>query len=422
MATIDALMDELLKGYEKPEDIIGENGLLKQLTKRMVERALEAEMTHHLGYEKNERAGKSAENPRNGHSKKTLQGDFGETKIKVPRDRKGKFEPKLVAKGQRRFTGFDEKIISMYARGMSTREIQGHLEELYQVEVSPQLISDVTDAVLDDVKAWQSRSLDAVYPIVYFDALFVKVRDSGHIRNKAVFLALGVNMEGQKELLGLWMAQTEGAKFWLQVFTELRNRGVKDIFIACVDGLKGFPDAIESVFTQTTVQLCIVHQIRHSLNYVPYKDRREVAADLKAVYSAPTLEDAETHLLEFADKWDDKYPMISQSWQRNWERLTPFLSYPADIRKAIYTTNAIESLNRSLRKVIKNRGAFPNDDAALKLLYLALHNAAKKWTMPIRNWKEALNRFAIMFDDRMPGRHGASQDAPAPLPKGTRAS
>jgi len=409
-------MDELVKDYEKPEEILGENGLLKQLTKRLMERVLEAELTHHLGYEKHERAGKSGDNSRNGHSKKTIQGDFGEAEIKVPRDRKGKFEPKLIAKGQRRFAGFDDKIISMYARGMSVREIQGHLEELYQVEVSPQLISDATNGVLEEVRAWQSRSLDAVYPIVYFDALFVKVRDNGHIRNKAVYLALGVNMDGQKELLGLWMAQTEGAKFWLQVFTELQNRGVRDIYIACVDGLKGFPEAIESVFTKVTVQLCIVHMIRHSLNYVPYKDRRLVTADLKAVYTAATLEVAEMQLLQFADTWDSKYPMISQSWQRNWDRLTPFLAYPAEIRKAIYTTNAIESLNRSLRKVIKNRGAFPNDEAATKLLYLALHNAAKKWTMPIRNWKAALNHFAILFGDRAPAEPASANES-APPPK-----
>jgi len=421
MATLDAMMDELLKEYKKPEDILGENGLLKQLTKRLVERAMEAELTSHLGYEKHERTGKDSDNARNGHSKKTLQGDFGEAEIKVPRDRKGKFEPKIVPKGQRRWSGFDDKITSMYARGMTTREIQGHLQDMYGVEVSPQLVSDVTDAVLEEVKAWQNRPLDPVYPIVYFDALFVKVRDSGHIGNKAVYLALGVNMEGQKELLGLWIAQTEGAKFWLQVFTELRNRGVKDIFLACVDGLKGFPEAIESVFSQTTVQLCIVHMIRHSLNYVPYKDRRPVAADLKAVYTAATVDDAETALLQFSETWDAKYPMISQSWQRNWDRLTPFLAYPEEIRRAIYTTNAIESLNRSLRKIIKNRGAFPNDDAAIKLLYLALHNAAKKWTMPIREWKGALNRFAILFGDRMPERRAAEEEAVATEPKRSRA-
>ncbi len=308
----------------------------------------------------------------------------------------------------------------MYARGMSTREIQGHLEEMYHVEVSPQLISNVTDAVLEDVKAWQARPLDPVYPIVFFDALFVKIRDSGHIRNKAIYLALGVNMEGTKELLGLWVSQTEGAKFWLQVFTELKNRGVKDIFIACVDGLKGFPDAIESVFTQTTVQLCIVHMVRHALNYVPFKDRRKVAADLKAIYSAATVDEAETQLLRFGEIWDEKYPSISQSWQRNWDRITPFLAYPEDIRKAIYTTNAIESLNRSLRKIIKNRGAFPTDDAAVKLLYLALHNAAKKWTMPIRFWKRALNRFAILFGDRMPDRRVDQEELEGPAPNPQR--
>lgn len=294
------------------------------------------------------------------------------------------------------------EILSLYARGMTTREIQSHLEEIYQVEVSPALISSVTDAVIEEVKAWQNRPLEALYPILYLDALQVKVRDAAHIRNKAIYLAIGINLAGTKEVLGLWVAQTEGAKFWLQIVTELKNRGVKDIFIACVDGLKGFPEAIETVFPEAQVQLCIVHLVRHSLNYVGWKQRKEVAADLQMIYRAATREEAERHLDEFAQKWDPQFPTISKSWRSNWECITPFFAYPADIRKVIYTTNAIESVNMSLRKIIKNRGSFPTDEAALKLLYLALQNIARKWTMPIKEWKAALNRFAILFEHRMP--------------------
>ena len=322
--------------------------------------------------------------------------------LETPRDRNGSFEPKIMSKGQTRFTGFDDKIISMYARGMSTREIQGHLEEIYKVEVSPTLISNVTDAVMEEVKSWQSRPLDAVYPIVYLDALMVKMRDDGHVRNKAIYVVIGVNMEGKKEVLGLWAGQTEGAKFWLQVLTELKNRGVTDIFIACVDGLKGFPEAIEAVFPEAQVQLCIVHLVRASLNYVSWKQRKAVAADLQLIYRAGTVAEAEQRLAEFAVKWDGAYPRISQMWRRNWARLTPFFAYPPDIRKVIYTTNAVESLNMSLRKVIKTRGSFPNQEAAMKLLYLALGHIAKKWTMPVQNWKAALQRFAILLGDRVP--------------------
>ena len=322
--------------------------------------------------------------------------------IEVPRDRDSSFEPVIIPKGQTRFAGFDDKIISLYARGMTTREIQGHLEEIYGVEVSPTLISTVTDAVTDEVKIWQNRSLDAVYPIVYMDAIRVKVRDNGHVMNKAVYLAIGITMDGVKEVLGMWVAENEGAKFWLQVVTELRNRGVQDIFIACVDGLKGFPEAIETVFPQAQVQLCIVHMVRNSLKYVSWKQRKEVAADLKTIYQAPTAEQAEMDLMAFEEKWDKTHPSIGQSWRRNWERITPFFAYSPEIRKVIYTTNAIESLNMSLRKVTKNRGSFPNDESMLKLLYLALNNIAKKWTMPIRDWKAALNRFSILFGDRMP--------------------
>jgi len=395
------LADSLLANYQKPDDLIGENGLLKQLTKMLVERALEAEMTAHLGHDKSETVANESGNTRNGYSGKTLKGDFGKLPLDIPRDRQGTFEPQIVGKYQTRWSGFDDKIISLYARGLSVREIQGHLEEMYGTDVSPALISSVTDAVADEVKAWQARPLAALYPILYLDCLHVKVRDSGAVRTKAVYLAIGVNMDGHKEVLGLWIAQTEGAKFWLQVVTELKNRGVADIFIACVDGLKGFPEAIEAVYPKAAIQLCIVHMVRHSLNFVPWKVQKEVAADLRQIYTAATAEEAERRLGEFELKWDKAYQPIGQSWRRNWARITPFFDYPPEIRKVIYTTNAVESINMSLRKVIKTRSSFPTDEAACKLLYLALNNISKKWTMPIRDWKQALNRFTIQFEDRM---------------------
>jgi putative transposase len=401
--TIDnELIDNLLKNYKKPEDLIGENGLLKQLTKQLLERAMAAEMTEHVGYDKHDAAGNNSGNSRNGKSAKTIKGTFGELALETPRDRNGTFEPQIIEKHQTRFTGFDKNILSLYSRGLSTREIQQHLEEIYGVEVTAGLISSVTDEVLDEVKTWQNRQLDAVYPIMYLDAIQFKVRDSGHVRNKAIYLAIGVTIEGYKEVLGLWIAQTEGAKFWLQVVTELKNRGVTDIFIACVDGLKGFPEAIESVFPQTEVQLCIVHLVRHSLNYVGWKQRKEVARDLKLIYTAATDVEAEQQLAEFSLKWDAKFPMIAKSWRSNWTRVIPFFAHPPEIRKVIYTTNAIESLNMSLRKVTKARGSFPNDEAVSKLLYLALRNIAKKWTMPVHAWKDALNRFAIIYENRLP--------------------
>lgn len=402
MATTDELLDILMKDYKKPEDLIGDNGLLKQLTKRLLERAMQAEMTDHLGYDKHAPTGKNSGNSRNGSSKKTIMGEFGNLDISVPRDRNSTFEPIIIPKGETRFTGFDDKIISMYSLGMTTRDIQKHLEEIYGVDVSPGLISQVTDAISEEVTLWRNRPLDEVYPIVYLDAVRIKVRHDSKVINKAVYLAIGVNIHGIKEVLGMWTAENEGAKFWLQVVTELKNRGVKEIFIACVDGLKGFPEAIESVFPQTQVQLCIVHMVRHSLNYVSWKQRKEVAADLKTIYQAPTVDMAAANLEAFAEKWDASHPSIAKSWQNNWERIIPLFSYPPEIRKAIYTTNAIESLNMSLRKVTKNRGHFPNDDAMFKLLYLALRNIAKKWTMPIRDWKSALNQFSIIFEDRMP--------------------
>ena len=399
---LDGLLDQLLKDYKKPEDILGEQGLLKQLSKAIVERALGAELTEHLGYEKHDPAGYGKGNSRNGTTEKTLKSKNGEITVEVPRDRNSTFEPQIVRKHQRRFDGFDEKILSMYARGMTTRDIQGHLEEIYGVEVSSTLISNVTDAVVEEVKAWQSRPLDTVYPIVYLDALHVKIRDAGHVQNRAIYVAIGVKLEGNKEVLGLWAGQAEGAKFWLQVVTELRNRGVQDIFIACVDGLKGLPQAIEAVFPKAQVQLCIVHLVRNCLNYVSWKERKAVAADLKPIYRATTSDDGWQQLEAFAKKWDGRYPSISQIWRRNWDQVSPFFAYPAEIRKVIYTTNAVESLNMSLRKVIKTRGSFPNEEAALKLLYLALELVAKKWTRPVQDWKAALNRFAILYEERLP--------------------
>ena len=396
----EELLSGLLANYKKPEDLIGENGLLKQLTKLLVEKALDAELTEHLGHDRHESVANASGNTRNGKSKKTLKGEFGELPIEVPRDSHGSFEPQLIPKHQTRWNGFDDKIISLYARGMTVREIQAHLQEMYGTEVSPSLISSVTDAVSEEVKAWQARPLDPIYPIVYLDCIHVKVRE-GAVRVKAVYLAIGITMSGNKEVLGLWLAQTEGAKFWLQVVTELRNRGVQDIFIACVDGLKGFPEAIEAVFPKTVVQLCIVHMVRHSLNYVSWKRRKEVAADLRHIYQAATAQEAEQRLGEFEARWDEEYLPIGQSWRRNWNRLIPFFDYPPEIRKVIYTTNAIESVNMSLRKLTKNRGSFPSDEALLKLFFLALRNISLKWSMPIRDWKAALTRFTIEFGDRL---------------------
>ena len=396
------LIDELLKEYRNPEDLMGEGGIFKQLTKALIERCLSAELDTHLAEERAEPEPERPKNRRNGQSKKTIKGEFGESEIGIPRDRNGAFEPQLIAKGQTRFNGFDDKILSLYARGMTTRDIQAQLQELYGVEVSHTLISNVTEAVEQERKAWQNRSLDAIYPIIYFDALVVKVRHEGRVVNKAIHLALGVNLAGQKELLGLWMTQNESSKFWLSVLTELQNRGVKDIFIACVDGLTGFPEAIETVFPQTTVQLCIVHMVRNSLSYVSYKDRKVVASDLRAIYTAATETEAEQALVDFAERWDKQYPTISKSWLNHWNRIIPFFAFPPDIRKAIYTTNAIESMNMTLRKVLRNHRSFPTDESAMKVIYLAIANISKKWTMPIRDWKSALNRFAIEFEGRFP--------------------
>ncbi len=395
------LLDELLEGYEKPEDLLGRDGILDQMKKAIMERALGAEITDHLGYEEGDSTGKGSGNSRNGFGQKQVITENGQFEIEVPRDREGSFDPKLIKKRQRRLPGFDDKVISMYARGMTVREIQGHLEELYGIGVSPDLISRVTAEVLDEVKAWQSRPLDRLYPVVFLDALRVKIRDQGTVKNKAVYLALGIRTDGIKEVLGLWIQQTEGAKFWLLVMNELKNRGLEDILIAVVDGLKGFPEAIEAVFPETIVQTCIVHLLRNSLKFVGYKDRKAVAGDLKEIYRAPNAETAMERLEEFEKIWGEKFPVIGRSWRQNWERVIPFFDFPPAVRKVIYTTNAIESLHSGVRKVIKNRGHFPNDEAATKLIYLALRNIAKKWKMPSRSWKEALNQFAVMFEERM---------------------
>ena len=396
---LESALDELLKG-KTTEEIVGANGLLKQLTKALVERAMNAEMSHHLGYEKHAVEGRGSGNNRNGKSRKKVQGDFGAVEIEVPRDRNGTYEPKIIPKHERRFAGFDQKILSMYARGMTTRDIQSHLEEIYGVEVSPALISEVTDEVIEEVRGWQGRPLDPIYPIVYLDALMVKMRHEGRVENRAVFVGIGVTLEGSKEVLGLWTSAAEGAKFWLQILTEIRNRGVQDILIACVDGLKGFPEAIQSVYPKTQVQLCIVHMVRNSLNYVNWKERRTVAADLKQVYHAATAEEAEQRLSEFEKRWDSKYSSIGKMWRRNWTGIVPFFAYPAEIRRAVYTTNIVESLNMSLRKVIKTRGSFPGEEAAVKLLYLALKNVSRKWKAA-SDWRTSMNHFVVLWGDRI---------------------
>jgi putative transposase len=396
------LLDQLLVNYSKPEDLLGDEGLFKQLKKALIERALGAEMTEHLGYEKGDPSGRGSGNNRNGVSSKTVLTGEGELEIAVPRDRCGSFEPQLIPKGQTRFEGFDDKILSLYARGLTVREIQGHLTEIYAVDVSPDLISRVTDAVLDEVREWQSRPLDPIYPIVFFDALRVKIRDEGLVKNKAVYVALAYNANGEKEVLGLWIEQTEGAKFWLKVVNELKTRGVNDILIAVVDGLKGFPEAITTVFPQTLVQTCIVHLIRNSLAFVSWKDRKAIMPSLKAIYRAEAADIALTRLEEFEAQWSKRYPAIGPIWRRAWEHVIPFFGFAPSIRKMIYTTNCVEALNRSLRKIIKTRGSFPNDESALKLLYLAIKNAGLRWRRGIE-WTAAMGQFALLFGDRFPG-------------------
>ena len=388
--------EELASQCKTPEEL---NATVHELRRRFYQSALDGELTEHLGYKKHERSQEF--NARNGHHHKILTGSESTLEIEVPRDREGSFEPQIIKKHQTRFKDLDDKIIYFYAQGLSTGDIAKQLEDIYGIDVSSSFISTVTNAVWEDVVAWQNRPLDRLYPIVYLDCIVVKVKQEKRILNKAVYLALGVNAEGQKELLGMWISENEGAKFWLNVLTELKNRGVEDIFIACVDGLSGFPEAIETVYPRTQVQTCIVHMVRNSLKYVSWKDRKALAQDLKKMYSAATVEEAELSLNHFAEKWDDKYPTISELWRRHWAQVIPFFAYPADIRKAIYTTNAIESLNMTLRKVIKNKRSFPSDESVFKLLYLAINQISKKWTMPIHNWKSAMNRFSIEFSDRV---------------------
>ena len=393
-----ALLDHVIANYKKPADLIGENGMLKQLTKAVIEVALAAEMNQHLGHTRYGAVANASGNVRNGQSAKTITGDFGEVEIAVPRDRDASFTPQLIPKHQRRVPGFDERILSLYARGMTTREIAAHLQEIFGAEVSPALISAITDTVADEVRAWQSRPLDRLYPILYLDCLMVKTREAANAANRAIYMAIGVNTDGIKDVLGLWTAPTEGAKFWLSVVTELKNRGVNDILIACVDGLKGFPEAIAAVYPHAEVQLCLVHLVRNSLTYVSWKQRKAVAADLRAIYTAATADEAATVLDAFALKWDATYPQIAKSWRNHWAHVIPFFAYAPEIRKVIYTTNAIESVNYSLRRLTKTRGSFPNDEAAIKLLYLGLRNISQRWTMPIQNWKQAMSQLMIRFE------------------------
>jgi putative transposase len=397
----DEVIDELLAGARSEEEIVGPGGLLAQLTKRLVERALAAELSEHLGYEPHREPPGGVGNTRNGSTGKTLATEHGPVEINTPRDRNGSFEPQLVRKGQRRFEGFDDKILALYSRGLSTRDIEAHLADIYGVKVGRDLISRVTDAVVDDVREWQQRPLDAVYPVIFLDALMLKIREGGSVQQRACYLALGVSIDGDRDVLGMWFQETEGAKFWMQVLSELKRRGVSDILICCVDGLKGFPDAIEAIYPQTVVQTCIVHLIRHSLRYVPRREREQVARDLKPIYTAADADAAQAALEAFDDKWGARFPVITQAWLNAWEHVTPFLAFPDEVRRVIYTTNAIEALNRQLRKAIKTKGHFPNEEAARKLIYLAITNAVPAWTRT-RNWTTALLAFKIHFGDRLP--------------------
>jgi putative transposase len=397
----DELIDELLAGARSEEEIVGPGGLLADLTRRLVERAMDAELTEHLGYEHGQPPPGGAGNTRNGTTPKTLATEHGSVRIEAPRDRKGSFEPQIVPKGRRRFAGFDEKIIALYARGLSVRDIRAHLAELYGVEVGHDLISRVTDAVMEDVRAWQQRPLEDVYPVIFLDCLVLKIREGGSVQRRACYLALGVTVDGDRDVLGMWFQETEGAKFWLQILTELKQRGVRDVLICCVDGLKGFPDAIEAVFPNAWVQTCIVHLIRHSLRYVPRRERERVARDLKPIYTALDVEAAEAALHTFDERWGKRFPVITQAWLNAWEQVIPFMTFGPEVRRVIYTTNAIEALNRQLRKAIKTKGHFPNEDAARKLIYLAIANAGPAWTRT-RNWTAALLEFKIHFGDRLP--------------------
>jgi putative transposase len=397
----DELIDELLAGARTEEEIVGPGGLLADLTRRLVERALSVELTEHLGYEPHQEPLGGTGNTRNGTTPKMLVTEHGPVQVKTPRDRKSTFEPKIVRKGQRRFAGFDDKILALYSRGLSVRDIEAHLHEIYGVNVGRDLISRVTDAVMEEVRAWQQRPLDDVYPVVFLDCLVLKIREGGTVQRRACYLALGVTVDGDRDVLGLWFQETEGAKFWMQVLAELKQRGVRDILICCVDGLKGFPEAIEAVFPQTVVQTCVVHLIRHSLKYVPRRERERVARDLKPIYTAVDADAAHQALEVFDERWGERFPVITKAWLNAWEYVTPFLAFGPEVRRVIYTTNAIEALNRQLRKAIKTKGHFPHEEAARKLIYLALMNAVPQWTRT-RNWTAALLAFKIHFQDRLP--------------------
>jgi putative transposase len=397
----DELIDELLAGASTEEQIAGSGGLLADLRKRLVERAMEVELTEHVGYEPHCEPPGGAGNQRNGTMPKTLITEHGKVHLDAPRDRDGTFQPKIVKKRQRRFVGFDEKILALYSRGLSTRDISAHLKEIYGVNVSRDLISRVTDGVMDDVRDWAKRPLEDIYPIVFLDCMVLKIREGGTVQRRALYLALGVTLDGERDVLGMWFQETEGAKFWMQVLNDLKQRGVRDILIACVDGLKGFPEAIEAIFPKTTVQTCIVHLIRASLRYVPRREREQVARELKPIYTAKDADQAQAELEAFDEKWGQRFPVITQTWLNAWEHVTPFLAFPDEVRRVIYTTNAIEALNRQLRKAIKTKGSFPTEDAARKLVYLALQNAVPQWTKT-RNWTAALLAFKIHFGDRVP--------------------
>src|SRR6059058_2828752 len=397
----DEVIDELLAGARTEEEIVGPGGVLAQLTKRLVERAMAAELTEHLGYEPHQEPPGGTGNTRNGSTPKTLATEQGPVRIETPRDRKGSFEPQIIRKGQRRFQGFDDKILALYSRGLSTRDIEAHLAEIYGVKVGRDLISRVTDAVMDDVREWQQRPLDDVYPVVFLDALVLKIREGGTVQRRACYLALGVTVEGERDVLGMWFQESEGAKFWMQVLSELKQRGVQDVLICCVDGLKGFPEAIEAIYPNTVVQTCVVHLIRRSLKYVPRREREQVARDLRPIYTAINAQEAERALDAFDQKWGGRLPVITQAWRESWDYVIPFLAFEPDVRRVIYTTNAIEALNRQLRKAVKTKGHFPTEDAARKLLYLAIHNAVPQWTRT-RGWTKALLAFKIQFGDRLP--------------------
>ena len=397
-----ALLDKLITDWGGPMSLLGEEGLLKSLTGALLERAMNAELSHTLGYNAGEKPPEGVINRRNGSTKKMVRTEHGPLEVDMPRDREGEFSPEILPKHQRHFNGFDDKILSMFARGMSTRDIRAHLEEIYNVSVSPDLISRVTDAVMDELRAWKTQPLDSTYLIVYLDALVVKIRDKGTVRNKSVYIAAGVDGDGKKHVLGLWIKNTEGAKFWLSILNELRQRGVEDILVLCADGLTGMPEAVEAAFPSTIFQTCIVHMIRSSTRFVPWKERKAVCADLRKVYTAHDEEEALAMLEEFDKKWGERFPMIAEAWQKRWDELVPFLAFPAEIRRAIYTTNAIEALNRHIRKSLKTRGHLPTDDAAMKLIYLSI-KMAKKWMSPGPYWNQARLQFAIHFGERMPG-------------------